>query len=979
MKLSVRWHLSVLCFCIVFSAKAQWTITKNATIHDFELRATSGLYKAIITDEYGYTWIASDNAIYRYDGQQITTFNRQTASRYLKDFYHMANGDLVVLHDQGLDKITTVADTAYFETLIKGSPEKDPQRLFYPKTVFEDKKGQLWISESQSVMQANGDQLTRHEFADQDVSVNYLRSISMAEDGYGNLWAMTYTGNLFRFDLKTQQFKQVPLNRKVTRISALVCNGDDQLIFGSAEGVFATQTDQQGTLKAQPRLLVDIQDVSNLLTLDGQMLIGTWNDGLYLNDWTQSEPIKLNDLPFNDVIDLHKTEYGIWVMGSDRISLITTPVFNVFERFGIDERIESIVPGLGNELVVTAGTELAFIDNSFKGLAVKRTITPENGFYVSSLALQGDRLWIGTGRGTISVMDVESGIMTPVTTTVGSNIKSLITTADGSVWACGNDKTGIIRITPDGTITQFNSPDLYNANVVKAINSEVFVGGKGKQFLHRWNAATEAFEHLDFQLEDGNLPEDLEVNDLNYDQNGLYLATSQGLFYIADRSQLSGTIKRVDLGNYSKVSLGTVEIAKDSALWLASNNGLGILKSHKGQHVLFNENNGLPSRMINASGIFLDDYQNVLVATVKGIGYIYNKTRLDLTTPQPFIVKVMENGQKQDLQQENYKFSFNSLIQIDYLTPSFPATSTDYRYRLMERSNQWSESDPLGKISLFDLSPGDYVLEFQARQESGYTWSESQFMYFSILTPWHQKAWVRLLLPLVFIVLLYLLIKLFNRRLINRTRNLEALIAQKAEQIDSHKQEIIAQQEELLGQKEELLTKNQRLFETSSALDKAEIKYREVTQTQLEAELEFKNKQLTTHALHLLQKNKSLEDLSARISELLKEDTKQLPKGLRSLRNQIDTSIKSDRVWDEFKLYFEQIYSGFYSKLKLSFPELSSNDLKHCALMKLNLNNDEASSLFGVSPETVRVSRFRIQKKLGLNSQQTLIEFLMKI
>lgn len=978
MKLSMRWHFFVLCFCIVFSAKAQWTLTKNATIHDFELRATSGLYKAIITDEYGYTWIASDNAIYRYDGQHITTFNRQTASRFLKDFYHMANGDLVVLHDEGLVKITTAADTAYFETLIPGSPEKDPEKLFYPKTVFEDKKGQLWISESQSVVQVNGDGLTRHEFGDQDVSVNYLRSISIVEDGYGNLWAMTYTGNLFRFDLKTQQFQQLPLNRKVTRISALECQGDDQLIFGSAEGVFTIQTNQEGTVQTQPRLLIDVQDVSNLLPLEGQMLIGTWNDGLYLHDQNQPGPIQLSDLPFNDVIDLHKTEYGIWVMGSDRISLVSAPVFNVYEKFGIDERIESIIAGLGNELVVTAGNELAFIDNSFKGLTVKRTIAPENSFYVSCLALKDDRLWIGTGRGTVSVMDVETGLMTPITTTVGSNIKSLITTPDGNVWACGNDRAGIIRIAPDGTIEEFNSPDLYDANIIEVIGSEVFVGGKGQQFLHRWDAAKEAFLHLDFRLADGSIPEDLEVNDLNQDQNGLYLATSQGLFYIAERSQLSGTMKRVDLGNYSEVSLGTVAIAQDSALWMASDNGLGILKSYKGQQILFNENNGLPSRMINAGGIFLDDYQNVLVATVKGIGYIYNDSRLDLTTPQPFIVKVMENGVKQDLQGP-YQFSFNSLIQIDYLTPSFPATSTDYRYRLKERSDQWSESDPLGKISLYDLRPGDYVLEFQARQESGYTWSESQFMNFTISTPWHQKAWVRLLLALIFIVLLYLLIKLFNRRLINRTKNLEALIAQKAEQIDSHKQEIIAQQEELLGQKEELIVKNQRLFETSSALDKAEIKYREVTQTQLEAELEFKNKQLTTHALHLLQKNKSLEDLSTRISALLKEDTKQLPKGLRSLRNQIDTSIKSDRVWDEFKLYFEQIYSGFYSKLKLSFPELSSNDLKHCALMKLNLNNDEASSLFGVSPETVRVSRFRIQKKLGLNSQQALIEFLMKI
>ena len=975
----MRWFLSMLCFCTLLSAEAQWTITKNTSINNFELRATSGLYKAIITDKFGYAWIASDNAIYRYDGQNITTFSRKTASRYLKDFYRRANGDLVILHDGGLDKITTTADTAYFENLIAGSLNKEAKKLFYPKTVFEDKKGQLWISESQSVVQVSGNEMVRHEFEDQDVSVNYLRSISLAEDGYGNLWAMTYTGNLFQFDPSSKQFRQVVLNQKITRISALHCNGDDVLMIGGAEGVFILQTASNGILKTQPRKLLDVPNVSNLLALEDQLLVGTWSHGLYFLDEADSKPHHLSDLPFNDVIDLSKTAYGIWVMSSDKLSLISAPVFNVFEEFGKNERIETIIPGIGNEAIVSAGNELAYIDISFKGLRVKRKIAPEVPNYISRIALKGDQLWVGTGRGTVALMDIATGRLTGMTNKPGINIKSMALMPDGTVWACGNDRTGIISIAPNGALEEFDSPDLFDALTLKVADATLFVGGQGRQFLHRWDAAERTFVHLDFRLEDGTIPEGLEVNDLSFDAQGLYLATSQGLFYTEDIGSTTGTMKKVDLGNYSHVSFGAVKMDRDSVLWLASDNGLGVLRSYKGRHILFNENNGLPSRMVNPGGIFLDNDQNVLVATVKGIGYIHNQNRLSQTTPQPFVVKVMENGLKQELQQAPYAFAFNSLVQIDYLTPSFPANSTDYRYRIVEESNQWSEPNSLGKISLFDLSPGDYTLEFQARKESGYAWSESQYMQFSVLTPWHQKAWVRVLLVLVFIVLLYLMVKLFNRRLLNRNKNLEALIVQKADQIDAHKQEIIAQQEALLGQKEELIEQNQRLFETSSALDKAEIKYREVTQTQLEAELEFKNKQLTTHALHLLQKNKSLEDLSTRIAELLKEDTKQIPKGLRSLRNQIETSIKSDRVWDEFKLYFEQIYSGFYSKLKLSFPELSSNDLKHCALIKLNLSNDEASSLFGVSPESVRVSRFRIQKKLGLNSQQALVEFLMKI
>lgn len=981
MKLCMRWFLFVLCFCTLFSAKAQWTITENTSIQSFELTQTSGLYKGIISDLWGYVWIASDNALYRYDGNTVTTFKRRTASRFLKDFYRRDNGDLLVLHDAGLDKITTTVDTAYFESVIAGNMVKREDQLYYPKEIFEDSRSRLWISESQSIVLVNEEGLTRFEFEDRDISANLLRSISVVEDGYGNIWAMTFVGNLYYYDVKAGSFEEVDLGRKMSKVSALLCVDNDQLIFGGAEGVFEVKTNAEGIVKSSLQKIADIRDVSKILSLDDQLLIGSWQNGLYLYSRTNKRQvtIRLAELSFNDIIDLHKTPYGIWVMGNDKLSLLTAPVFNVFKGFGEDEHIEALVPGTGNELIVSSGNAVAFIATSFKGLEVTEQIDLPNGIYVSRLALDGDKLWLGKGDGTIHYFDLKTKEVVAVATQAGSHILSMILASDGNLWACGNHMAGVFRVAPDGTLHTYAAPDIFNALTVKEYNSTVFLGGKGKEFLFKWDPLSEQIINLPFRLNSGPMPIDIEVNDLAFDEKGIYLATSHGLYYARDRNNPDSGLEEIALGRYQNTSLVAVQLAQDGSLWIAGNNGNGIIKVNDEQQILFNKDNGLPSRIIFPGGILLDDRENVWVSTLKGVGFIQNPNRLNIATPKPFVVSVRLNGQKQSLSEQPYDFPFNSLVQINYHVPSFPARGTAYRYRINEISEQWSELFPLGRISLFDLDPGSYTLELQAQRESGYAWSDSTFMNFSILTPWHQLVWVRILFFILGSVLIYLNIKLFNRRLINRNKRLEAMIAQKAEEIDSHKQEIIAQQEELLGQKEELIAKNQRLFETSSALDKAEIKYREVTQTQLEAELDFKNKQLTTHALHLLQKNKSLEDLSARISELLKEDTKQLPKGLRSLRNQIDTSIKSDRVWDEFKLYFEQIYSGFYSKLKLSFPELSSNDLKHCALMKLNLNNEEASSLFGVSPETVRVSRFRIQKKLGLNSQQALIEFLMKI
>ena len=100
---------------------------------------------------------------------------------------------------------------------------------------------------------------------------------------------------------------------------------------------------------------------------------------------------------------------------------------------------------------------------------------------------------------------------------------------------------------------------------------------------------------------------------------------------------------------------------------------------------------------------------------------------------------------------------------------------------------------------------------------------------------------------------------------------------------------------------------------------------------------------------------------------------------LKDINKELELALKKDKKWEEFKLYFEQVYTGFYSKLKLNYPELTSNDLRHCALTRLNLSLEESGTLLGISPESVRMSRFRIQKKMQLSSQQAFVEFLMKM
>src|SRR5690606_20882641 len=134
--------------------------------------------------------------------------------------------------------------------------------------------------------------------------------------------------------------------------------------------------------------------------------------------------------------------------------------------------------------------------------------------------------------------------------------------------------------------------------------------------------------------------------------------------------------------------------------------------------------------------------------------------------------------------------------------------------------------------------------------------------------------------------------------------------------------------------------------------------------------------QITTHTLNIIQKNESLKELRDKLEEIVKHPDKNSMVELKKTLKIIDESFRLDKDWEDFKLYFEQIYTGFYSKLKINYPELTNQELRHCALIRLNLSNNECASILGISPNSIKVSRTRLRKKIDLGSHQNLTDFV---
>jgi len=150
--------------------------------------------------------------------------------------------------------------------------------------------------------------------------------------------------------------------------------------------------------------------------------------------------------------------------------------------------------------------------------------------------------------------------------------------------------------------------------------------------------------------------------------------------------------------------------------------------------------------------------------------------------------------------------------------------------------------------------------------------------------------------------------------------------------------------------------------------------------TQLQKEIEFRRKKLSSYALQLIDKNQKLDDVKKDIEALRKSSSeKKVVDDLFNLEKSVDKAINTEQSWEEFKLYFEEVHTGFFSKIKSIHSGISSRELRLSALLRLNLSTKEIANLLNLPTKTIEVARYRLRKKLELKQEDNLVEYIMSI
>ncbi|TVR86292.1 MAG: Y Y Y domain-containing protein [Saprospirales bacterium] len=142
----------------------------------------------------------------------------------------------------------------------------------------------------------------------------------------------------------------------------------------------------------------------------------------------------------------------------------------------------------------------------------------------------------------------------------------------------------------------------------------------------------------------------------------------------------------------------------------------------------------------------------------------------------------------------------------------------------------------------------------------------------------------------------------------------------------------------------------------------------------LKQEINGKNRELAISTMSLIKKNKALNTIKTELNKLNTDSG-----GLKRVVKLINSNLKSSDDWDFFERAFNNADRDFFKKIKAKHSNLTPDDLRLCAFLRLNLSSKEIAPLLGISPKSVEIKRYRLRKKMELSSEVNLTEYILEV
>ncbi len=278
-------------------------------------------------------------------------------------------------------------------------------------------------------------------------------------------------------------------------------------------------------------------------------------------------------------------------------------------------------------------------------------------------------------------------------------------------------------------------------------------------------------------------------------------------------------------------------------------------------------------------------------------------------------------------------------ISFAYSVPDFNKyTEANYQYRLSGMNDAWSEWSSTSSNSFENLPFGNYNFEVRARVADTITDNVASYQ-FRIERPWYLSNIAIFFYVLAFVLLAILIHKLYKNYYKKQQQQL----------LKENKKKL--KRKELKAQKKIVQIKNEKLIE----------------------EVESKNRELAISTMSIIKKNEFLNAIKDQLKGEIENPR------VKAVIRTIDRNINNVDDWKFFEDAFNNADKDFLKKIKGIHPELTPNDLRLCAYLRLNLSSKEIAPLLNISVRSVEVKRYRLRKKIQLPHEDGLIDYIMHI
>ncbi len=140
---------------------------------------------------------------------------------------------------------------------------------------------------------------------------------------------------------------------------------------------------------------------------------------------------------------------------------------------------------------------------------------------------------------------------------------------------------------------------------------------------------------------------------------------------------------------------------------------------------------------------------------------------------------------------------------------------------------------------------------------------------------------------------------------------------------------------------------------------------------QLADKLEAQERELSTHALLLYENAERLRQISECLARIPES-----PESIGRIEDIIHQGLTADKAWETFMMHFNNVHPDFFEKLKNRCGSLTENNLRLCAYLRIGLSSKQIAQVMQIASDNVRISVYRLKKKLQIGESENLYDFL---